>query len=120
MDDAPVALSDTVDTQEDQPIEIDVLANDSDVDSDAPTIESIETPDQGTVEELADGRLRYTPPDDFFGEVSFDYVVVSASLRDTASVHITVVSVNDTPVVTQERRGRNKRRSDYRRGYFGQ
>ncbi|MCV5959541.1 cadherin-like domain-containing protein, partial [Escherichia coli] len=57
VNDSPVAVDDTVSTQEDTVVTIDVLPNDSDVDGDKLSIQSASVPEaQGKVE-IVDGKL---------------------------------------------------------------
>ena len=94
---APSAEDDAASTDEDAAVTIDVLANDSDACSDSVAFESVGAPTFGTAE--IEGReIRYVPPIDFHGTVSFSYTVVDCSGNpDTATVEITVLSVNDPP-----------------------
>ena len=95
VNDAPVAVDDTASTNEDTPVDIDVLANDTDIDGDPITVESFTQPANGTVTENLDGTLAYTPDLDFNGTDSFTYTINGG---DTATVTVTVNPVNDRPV----------------------
>ncbi|MBS9953854.1 cadherin-like domain-containing protein, partial [Vibrio alginolyticus] len=60
VNDAPVATNDNAVTDEDTPVTIDVLPNDTDIDGDTLSIESASVPEtQGTVE-IVDGKLVFT------------------------------------------------------------
>ncbi|HCG8470299.1 TPA: tandem-95 repeat protein [Vibrio parahaemolyticus] len=97
--DAPVAKDDTTITDEDTPVTIDVLPNDTDVDSDKLSIESASVPkEQGTVE-VVNGKLVFTPAENFNGDAEITYIVTDGALTDQATVNVTVNAVNDTPVV---------------------
>ncbi|HAS6550656.1 TPA: tandem-95 repeat protein, partial [Vibrio parahaemolyticus] len=97
--DAPVAKDDTAITDEDTPVTIDVLPNDTDVDGDKLSIESASVPkDQGTVE-VVNGKLVFTPAENFNGDAEITYIVTDGILTDQATVKVTVNAVNDTPVV---------------------
>ncbi|MCQ9052581.1 tandem-95 repeat protein [Vibrio diabolicus] len=99
VNDAPVATNDNAVTDEDTPVTIDVLPNDSDVDGDKLSIESASVPEaQGTVE-IVDGKLVFTPAENFNGDAEITYTVTDGSLTDQATVNVTVNAVNDTPVV---------------------
>ncbi|EOX4939271.1 tandem-95 repeat protein [Vibrio alginolyticus] len=99
VNDAPVATNDNAVTDEDTPVTIDVLPNDTDVDGDKLSIESASVPEtQGTVE-IVDGRLVFTPADNFHGDAEITYTVTDGALTDQATVNVTVNAVNDTPVV---------------------
>ncbi|ENN2392928.1 tandem-95 repeat protein [Vibrio alginolyticus] len=99
VNDAPVAKDDTAVTDEDTPVTIDVLPNDTDIDGDTLSIQSASVPsDQGTVE-IVDGKLVFTPAENFHGDAEITYTVTDGSLTDQATVNVTVNAVNDTPVV---------------------
>ncbi|WP_277987770.1 tandem-95 repeat protein, partial [Vibrio parahaemolyticus] len=99
VNDAPVAKDDIATTQEDTVVTIDVLPNDSDVDGDKLSIESASVPkEQGTVE-VVDGKLVFTPAENFHGDAEITYTITDGALTDQATVNVTVNAVNDTPVV---------------------
>ncbi|HCE1967165.1 TPA: tandem-95 repeat protein, partial [Vibrio parahaemolyticus] len=99
VNDAPVAKDDTAITDEDTPVTIDVLPNDTDIDGDTLSIQSASVPsDQGTVE-IVDGKLVFTPAENFHGDAEITYTVTDGSLTDQATVNVTVNAVNDAPVV---------------------
>ncbi|ELP3328578.1 tandem-95 repeat protein, partial [Vibrio alginolyticus] len=99
VNDAPVANDDTAVTDEDTPVTIDVLPNDTDIDGDTLSIDSASVPsDQGTVE-IVDGKLVFTPAENFHGDAEISYTVTDGALTDQATVNVTVNAVNDTPVV---------------------
>ncbi|WP_192943694.1 tandem-95 repeat protein [Vibrio diabolicus] len=99
VNDAPVAKDDTAVTDENTPVTIDVLPNDTDVDGDTLSIQSASVPEtQGTVE-IIDGKLVFTPAENFHGDAEITYTVTDGSLTDQATVNVTVNAVNDTPVV---------------------
>ncbi|EOX4447999.1 tandem-95 repeat protein, partial [Vibrio alginolyticus] len=99
VNDAPVANDDTATTQEDTAVTIDVLPNDTDIDGDTLSIQSASVPsDQGTVE-IVDGKLVFTPAENFNGDAEITYTITDGSLTDQATVNVTVNAVNDTPVV---------------------
>ena len=106
-DEAPKAVSDTVNTEEDTPITINVLANDDQGEASATvSIESGDEPVNGAVAVNPDGTLDYTPDPDFFGEDTFTYTITDRD-GDTSTANVTVIvdpnpeAVNDT-VVTDE------------------
>ncbi|EMI4257673.1 tandem-95 repeat protein, partial [Vibrio parahaemolyticus] len=99
VNDAPVAKNDISTTQEDTAVTIDVLSNDTDVDGDKLSIESASVPkEQGTVE-VVNGKLVFTPTENFNGDAEIIYTVTDGALTDQATVKVTVNAVNDTPVV---------------------
>ncbi|HCE2221902.1 TPA: tandem-95 repeat protein [Vibrio parahaemolyticus] len=99
VNDAPMAKDDIATTQEDTAVTIDVLPNDSDVDGDKLSIQSASAPEaQGKVE-IVDGKLVFTPAENFNGHAEITYTVTDGALTDQATVKVTVNAVNDTPVV---------------------
>ncbi len=103
VNDAPVAVNDVRTLNEDSSLVIDVKANDTDVDGDALTIQSVEQPAHGRVSINADGTVSYTPVANYNGTDSFTYVVRDSSgATSTATVQLTVDPVNDTPVAVND------------------
>ncbi|WP_139052384.1 tandem-95 repeat protein, partial [Vibrio parahaemolyticus] len=99
VNDAPVAKDDIATTQEDTAVTIDVLPNDTDIDGDTLRIDSASVPkEQGTVE-VVNGKLVFTPAENFNGDAEITYTVTDGALTDQATVKVTVNAVNDTPVV---------------------
>ncbi|MBE4099135.1 tandem-95 repeat protein, partial [Vibrio parahaemolyticus] len=99
VNDAPVAKDDIATTQEDTAVTIDVLPNDSDVDGDKLSLQSASVPEaQGKVE-IVDGKLVFTPAENFHGDAEITYTLTDGALTDQATVNVTVNAVNDTPVV---------------------
>ncbi|WP_140314225.1 tandem-95 repeat protein, partial [Vibrio parahaemolyticus] len=99
VNDAPVAKDDIATTQEDTAVTIDVLPNDTDVDGDKLSIESVSVPkEQGTVE-VVDGKLVFTPAENFNGDAEITYTVTDGQLTDEAKVTVTVNPVNDAPTI---------------------
>ena len=97
VNDAPLAQDDSASTDEDVAVTVSVLANDSDPDGDALTIESATQPENGSVANHGTA-LTYIPSGDFHGVDTFTYTV-SDGLGGTsrAAVSVTVASVNDAP-----------------------
>ncbi|MEE7885049.1 tandem-95 repeat protein [Vibrio parahaemolyticus] len=99
VNDSPVAVDDTTSIQEDTAVTIDVLTNDTDVDGDKLSIESASVPkEQGTVE-VVDGKLVFTPVENFNGHAEIIYTVTDGELTDEAKVTVTVNPVNDAPTI---------------------
>ena len=87
----PVAGDDVATVYPQTPVAIDVLANDTDANGDALTIDSFTQPSNGTVVESA-GGLAYTSDVGFTGADSFTYVVSDgAGGTDSATVTVSVV-----------------------------
>jgi VCBS repeat-containing protein len=101
VNDAPVAVDDSVTTPEDTLININVLANDTDADGDPLQITILSSTD-GTATESS-GVVTYTPNADFNGTDSFTYTLSDGNGgTDTATVSVTVSAVNDAPVATDD------------------
>ncbi|HCG5627343.1 TPA: tandem-95 repeat protein, partial [Vibrio parahaemolyticus] len=99
VNDAPVAKDDIATTQEDTAVTIDVLPNDTDVDGDKLSIQSASVPEaQGKVE-IVDGKLVFTPAENFNGHAEIIYTVTDGELTDEAKVTVTVNPVNDAPTI---------------------
>ena len=97
----PDAVDDVAQTDEDIAVRIDVLANDTDPNSDPLSVESVGAAGNGTVLIEAGGTVLYTPATNFFGEDSFTYTVSDGrGQTDTATVSVQVASVNDPPDVS--------------------
>ncbi|MEA5227581.1 tandem-95 repeat protein, partial [Vibrio parahaemolyticus] len=102
INDAPNTENDVITTEEDTAVTIDVLVNDSDVEGDALSIQSASVPkEQGTVE-VVDGKLVFTPAENFNGEATISYIVTDGDLTDEAKVSVTVTPVNDSPVAVDD------------------
>ena len=97
----PIAGNDQAATDEDAPVTVDLLANDSDPDGDILDISSITQPANGSVQFTAVWPVvQYTPRRDFNGTDQFTYTVVDGNGGSaTATVMIFVRAVNDPPVV---------------------
>ena len=99
VNEAPTAVNDTATTDEDQSVRIDVLANDTDPDTEraALTVSVLRDPLDGTARVESDRTITYTPNANFAGENSFTYRLSDGSLSDAGSVTVTVEAVNDAP-----------------------
>jgi len=103
VNDAPVASGDSATTQEGTAVTIDVLANDSDVDGDALSVDAVTQPADGTVVINADHTLTYTPNSGFQGGDSFTYTISDGNGgSDSANVAIEVTATNDAPVADDD------------------
>ncbi len=102
VNDVPGVVDDTGTTQEDMPLTLNVLSNDSDLDGDTLTLDSVTQPPNGTVA-IVGGQLVYTPNANFKGTDSFTYTVDDGNGGTaTATVSVTVEPVNDAPVAVDE------------------
>ena len=102
----PTARDDIATTNEDTPIIIDVLSNDSDSDGTLTpsTVTVISGPANGmTTVNPATGEITYTPNPNFFGTDTFVYRVCdNDGACDTATVTVTVTGVNDPPIAVDD------------------
>ncbi|HYH50024.1 MAG TPA: Ig-like domain-containing protein [Acidimicrobiia bacterium] len=92
---SPTVTADTRVTPVDQPVEISVLANDSDSNGDALSITSVSTPAHGTAT-ISGPRIRYVPATGFAGVDSFTYKVSDGRGGSaTGTVTVTVQRPSD-------------------------
>lgn len=95
----PVALDDSTNTNENVPITIDVLANDSDPDGNLvlSSVEVANIPDNGITEvDTISGNIIYTPNSGYAGIDTFGYTVNddSGAISNIANVTISVHEIN--------------------------
>ncbi|MFP4089544.1 MAG: tandem-95 repeat protein, partial [Cyclobacteriaceae bacterium] len=94
--DAPAVSGSEVTTQEDTAVEI--TLNASDPDGDTLTFSIGTSPDNGSLSEIVNGKLTYTPALNFSGTDSFTFSASDGTFSDgPATVTITVSPVNDQP-----------------------
>ena len=87
---APSANDDAEEVLKNYSLTIDVLANDEDVLADDLTIQSVSSPQYGSVEIVA-GKLLYQPNTDYVGDDVFGYTIVdSYGASDSAFITVTV------------------------------
>ena len=105
INEPPVANDDSTTTNEDTPVSITVLANDTDPETniDVATVEILTNGMIGTAVVNPDGTITYTPDPDASGSDTVLYRVCDElGLCDTAEVSITVLPINDPPVATDD------------------
>ncbi|TET12955.1 MAG: tandem-95 repeat protein, partial [Dehalococcoidia bacterium] len=90
MNDAPVAADDSATTNENTPVNIDVLFNDSDPDGDPMMVTAVSDPPHGSTVINLDYTVNYTPDLNYNGADSFTYTVSDGTDTDTGTVSITV------------------------------
>jgi VCBS repeat-containing protein len=96
VNEAPVAQNDTLQTEEDNPLDGSVHATDSDGDTLQYSV--VGQPSHGDVSMNPNGTFTYTPDADYNGPDSFTFKANDGSEdSNTASVSITVTPVNDAP-----------------------
>ncbi len=112
--DAPVAANDTFEIDEDEPLDLsaaELLANDvagpANESAQTLTITGVsQTSTQGGSVSLVDGRVVYTPQENFSGTDTFTYTIsdngttagLAAPLSSTATVTVIVADKNDPPI----------------------
>lgn len=98
VNDAPNAVNDSASTPEDAALGVNVLANDSDPESQSLTVSAVTQGAHGTVAVSLGVNVTYTPAPDYFGPDSFTYTITDGNGgSDTATVSITVTALNDSP-----------------------
>jgi Bacterial Ig domain len=101
QDAAPTANNDTATTDEDTPVNVNVLANDVEPDGDTLSVVSVTQGANGAVSINPDKTVHYAPAANFFGSDSFTYTIDDGhGGQSTATVNVTVNAVNDAPTFT--------------------
>lgn len=100
----PVALDDTASTQFSTPVDIEVLANDSDPDGGTLSVSAFTQGSGGSVADTGSGLLRYTPSAGFEGADQFTYTLIdSQGGADSATVTVTTgAEPNRAPVAAND------------------
>ncbi|MFY1825267.1 cadherin-like domain-containing protein [Myxococcus fulvus] len=104
VNDAPVAVEDSARTDEDVALVVPaatLVANDTDVDGDTLWVAGVGAATHGTVT-LADGNVTFIPEANHHGSASFEYTVSDGLLTHSATVAVTVDSVEDAPVAVAD------------------
>jgi VCBS repeat-containing protein len=107
VSDRPTAVDDSYTVSEDNPLTVvapGVLGNDSDADGDVLIATTVTGPTHGTLTLDPDGSFTYTPAANYNGSDSFTYQAEDSTgaVSNSATVALTVNSVNDPPDVTGE------------------
>lgn len=103
---SPTAANDSALTNEDTPVAINVLANDTDPDNDPLSVNILTQPAHGTaVFNAGSGKVDYTPNAGYYGADSFQYEACDpGNACSQATVNITVnalpIAVNDSATTT--------------------
>ncbi|MEQ8319104.1 MAG: cadherin-like domain-containing protein, partial [Rhodospirillales bacterium] len=80
----------------------DLLADDTDVDGDSLSLQSVGNATGGTVALDGDGDVLFTPAADFNGQATFEYTVTDGTATSTQTVTVDVAAVNDAPVAVAD------------------
>ncbi len=106
VNDAPDAVPETYEANEDELLEINVangvLANDSDAEGGALTAVVGDLPTNGTLTLNADGSFDYLPDANFGGTDTFTYGANDGSVSTLATVTINVQALNDRPTTADD------------------
>ena len=90
VNDDPVLQADAATTQEDTPVTVDVLANDTDIDGDTLTLVSSGITATNGTATVQDGQIKFTPAANFNGIASVTYTVTDGTVQKMATITITV------------------------------
>jgi hypothetical protein len=108
VNEPPVAVGGHVETNEDTAITIEVLANDTDADGDILLLQSVTSPENGTLTK-AGTTATYVPNAGFYGDDAFSYTVSDGrGGMASGTITITVVEVNDPPVARDDSASTNE------------
>ena len=95
---APIAGDDTADSSADQPVTVDVLANDFDPNGDALTVIDVSAPAHGSATITDSGRVTYSPTAGYVGGDSFTYTIQDPGGETaTGTVTVSVLGDNNAP-----------------------
>ena len=97
VDERPETEPDEATTDEDVPVEIDVLTNDYDPEGDPLRVSIPRDPQNGTVQVLSDNKLRVTPNPHASGRMTFQYRVSDGKMESIEWVTVEVREINDPP-----------------------
>ncbi|HYI08856.1 MAG TPA: Ig-like domain-containing protein [Thermoanaerobaculia bacterium] len=102
VNDPPIATPDSAATNENTPVAIDVLGNDSDPENDLFVLSSFTQPSNGTVT-CTGNTCTYTPDVNFEGIDEFKYNITDSSNNvATGTVTVTVIGANEPPVAVDD------------------
>jgi VCBS repeat-containing protein len=103
VNDPPVANTDPATTNEDTPVIVAVLANDTDADGNALSVTNKTDGAHGTVVINPDNTVTYTPDANYNGSDNFTYTASDGLGGNTVgTVNVTINPVNDPPVAVSD------------------
>ena len=101
VNDPPVAVDNTFFTNEDYPILLDPLSDDTDADDDTLIITDVSTPANG-ITTFTQTSVTYTPNANFFGSDPFTYTIYDGTVSATGNIFMIVNPVNDAPTANPD------------------
>ncbi len=106
VNNAPVAVSDSVSATEDTPKTIlasTLLSNDTDIDNDSLTLTAVQNAVNGTATLDVNGDVVFTPGANFNGAATFEYTAGDGNGgTSNGTVTVNVAAVNDAPVAVSD------------------
>ncbi|MFC1975980.1 Ig-like domain-containing protein, partial [Chloroflexota bacterium] len=102
---SPIAVDDSATTAQDTAVTVDVVSNDSDLDGDTITVNSVGAASNGSVVNNGNGTVTYTPAAGFSGSDSFTYAISDGNggtATATVSVMVTAAGANNSPVAVDD------------------
>lgn len=97
--DPPKAVDDEATTNSNEAVDVDVLANDSDINGDTIELVSVGSPANGNTT-IVNGMVRYQPESGFLGVDSFTYTIRDAAgASANAMVRVNVIDASNTAPV---------------------
>ena len=101
INDTPVAIAESIETAEDNPIEIVLVGND--IDGDDLTYRLVETAGNGQLSTIDGQKIIYTPDANYYGVDQFVFVASDDTLSSpSTTIQILVTPVNDPPVALSQ------------------
>ncbi|MCL1143620.1 Ig-like domain-containing protein [Shewanella gaetbuli] len=107
VNDIPVGVNDTIQTDEDVSFTVDLLANDTDVDGDEldpSSVVIVQQPAHALSVDVIDGKLTYIPEKNYVGKDFIQYQVSdkNGEVSNVTTVFISVLGINDAPVAVDD------------------
>lgn len=103
VNDPPVARDDTASTLQRDPVTVEVLANDTDVEDDALTVVAATSEAGGAATITAGGNVVVTPDAAFVGTLAVDYTVSDGTANDEGTITVAVTPAADIAVAVTAR-----------------
>jgi hypothetical protein len=99
-DEPPIATEDHLQVTEDSSATtINVLSNDYDLNQDPITASNLSISSLGEAILTPDGTFTFKPSQNSFGTESLNYIITANGINRTSQIHITILPVNDRPIV---------------------